>query len=359
MKNSQNVFKTERLPIQMVVDTDAGVDDALAITWLLSQMDYPVEVLGFTTVAGNTTVENVTNNVLTLLDALRRPDIPVVVGASAPLSQPLSHAPSFFHGPDGLWFVGALNPHDLSYLPNDVPEFFYQVAHTHPGAKLVALGPLTNLAQAVTRYPDEMRRFEEIIILGGAKRGGNYTPVAEFNFWQDPEAVEQVLAADLPLTLVPFDAFSKFAILQDDIDQLMQKGTPAVQLLAKTLQHYSNVKIQQRGHTVISIPDVAAVMYAVDPNFGKIVESAFVKIVTEQSPARGQSIIGITMREKLPMVVDDKELNALFNQALSEPDFNWDAAWSTISTGKPENAKIVLDIQQQSMHANFMRGLAG
>lgn len=151
--------------IKLVVDTDPGIDDAAAIVWLLSQERYPVEVLGISTVVGNTTVENAANNVLTLLDALDRRDIPVVIGASEPLTQTHSHVSSLIHGPDGLWYVGAQHPHDLNGLSRDVPAFYRDMATTHPGATLLALGPLTNLAQAIQQYPDEMSNFGQIIIL--------------------------------------------------------------------------------------------------------------------------------------------------------------------------------------------------
>src|SRR5919201_6352586 len=105
-----------RPTIPIFVDTDTGVDDATAIAWLLNERS--ANVVGFTTVAGNTTVENATQNVLTVLDVANR-HVPVTVGASAPLVYPFSHFSKFAHGPSGLWFSQV--PHDISGLPRDAP----------------------------------------------------------------------------------------------------------------------------------------------------------------------------------------------------------------------------------------------
>lgn len=354
---TQETF-AERTPVQLIIDTDAGVDDATAIAWLLSQSRYPVEILGFTTVAGNSSVENVTNNVLTLLDVAERSDIPVVMGATQPLSQTLSQTPSLIHGPDGFWFTGMAHPHDLSILANDVPEFYRQMAVSSPGATLVALGPLTNLAKAVERYPSEMRQFGEIVILGGARHGGNQTPVTEFNFWQDPEAAELVLSSGLPITLIPLDAFSQFTITQENIDDLSQDGTSLAQLVATPLQLYSEVLTGFGGERFVAVPDATAVMYAANPHFRKEVKPALVKIMTTPGLARGQSIIGFTFSEKITMIASDDELSSLANQTFTDPDFDLESALGTIAGRELENAQVVIGIKQRWMRRNFMRGLS-
>jgi purine nucleosidase len=146
--------------IDVIIDTDAGVDDATAIAYFLSQKTQPVQLLGITAVAGNTAVENSANNALTLLETANL-STPVVVGAAQPLSRTLSHTGKLIHGPDGLWFVGAAHPHDLSTLSHDVPAFYYQMAQQHPGATLIALGPLTNVARAIQQNPQAMRNFSK------------------------------------------------------------------------------------------------------------------------------------------------------------------------------------------------------
>ena len=174
-------------PIKLVVDTDPGVDDAVALNWLLTQRSQPLQMLGVVTVAGNTTVENATNNALLILHKLGRQDVPVVMGASSPHGGQLTKTSYFIHGPDGLWFLGWQNPQDLSKVANNAGRFYCDTLSANLGAYILALGPLTNLAQAVQKCPQTMATAGKLLILGGAKYGGNQTPVAEFNFWQDPK----------------------------------------------------------------------------------------------------------------------------------------------------------------------------
>ena len=338
-------------PLDLVINTDGGVDDAAAIVWLLTQEKYPVNVLGFSVVAGDTTVENAANNVLTLLDTLGQ-DIPVVIGAAEPLSQPLSRTGSFLHGSDGLW--GAQTTHDLSSLSDDVPSFYNDLTQTNPGATLLSLGPLTNLAQTLDEYPKAMNSFDQIIAIGGAKNGGNITPVAEFNVWQDPDAAEELLSADLPTTLIPLDAFEEFTLTDEDI-QALQKGTEAAQLIAGPLERYADVQTQFGGSTDASIPDLTAAMYAVDESLGTT-KSALVKVLTESNLARGETVTGLTLIERLSMIASDAELSELAVRA-SDPNFDLSTAIKNILAREPYNAQIVTDIEAERMHELFFNAL--
>ncbi len=350
-------------PVRVIIDTDMGVDDAAAVAWMLSQPKFPVEVVGITTVGGNTTTENVANNVLTILEAAGRTDIPVIIGAGSPLSQTLSATGAFVHGPDGLWFIGWANPHDLSGLPTDAPGFL--CSHAAADVKLVALGPLTNVAQAVALCPDQMALYQDIIILGAAKGGGNITPLAEFNFWIDPEAANRVLTANLMPTIIPLETFTSFTLTQEDIDELAADGKPVGQLLAGALQTYYDVQTMTAGRDKASVPDVTAVMLALGgQTFVKEEQTALVKmvpgIVGEPDPerlGRGQSIMGLTVPEKIPMIANDVELSDLAQRAFTEPGFNLEMELGLILQRAPDNATVILDIRERSMHRLFMRFL--
>lgn len=361
--NSREVLAGHE-PTRVVIDTDMGVDDATAVAWLLTQTKFPVEVRGITTVAGNTTVENATNNVLTILDVTGHTDtISVTIGASAPLSQTQSGTGALVHGPDGLWFAGLSNPHDLSGLPTDASTSICNNAA--PDVKLIALGPLTNVARAVAECPTQMQQYAEIIILGGAKHGGNISPLAEFNFWADPEAADQVLRAGLMPIIIHRDTFDTFTVNQDDIDDLATDGTPAGQFLAAILQMYFNVNAGIIGATEASIPDVAAIMVAVNlEQFVKQQQPALVKmipgIVGEPEPerlARGISVIGFDISEKIPMIANDYVLSQLAYRAFTEPGFDLQAELGLILMSEPDNATIVTDIHERAMHRLFMRYL--
>ncbi|HWQ12054.1 MAG TPA: nucleoside hydrolase, partial [Roseiflexaceae bacterium] len=152
----------------LFVDTDAGVDDAVAIAWLLRA----ARVVGFSTVFGNSTVEDATRNLLTLLEAAGQ-RVPVAVGAAGPLAGERPRTATLIHGPDGFW--GAQRRYDLCDLPHDAPAAIAAAARAHPGLTLVALGPLTNVALAAQRFPQELAG-RRLVALGGAWRGGNTTP---------------------------------------------------------------------------------------------------------------------------------------------------------------------------------------
>lgn len=349
-------------PLKLVIDVDTGVDDAAGIVWLFSQTKYPVEVLGFTTVAGVTTVDNVTNNLLTLLDALQQTDIPVVMGAAEPLVQPLSFTGAGLHGPDGLWGVGFQNPHDLDADPRirhdvDVPAFYCEITQAHSNVTLLAEGPLTNLAHALDQCPHGIQSFERIIILGGARFGGNRTPIAEFNIWQDPEAASQVLSAGLPITIITYDAFDTFTLTEKDVENLQKKGDDAVKLVAGPLQAYLQAQIL--NGVPPSVPDVTAYMYTMGPSLGTA-EPGLVKVVTEPRLVRGQTVIGFGQL-KVPMIADDAELSNLVYRLFFDPDFGPDQfaqAIFQIMAREPDNAQVVLDIDEHEMYKSFMHSMA-
>ena len=172
----------------LIIDTDPGVDDAVALAWLFNNVP-PQNILGIVTVAGNTTVENATKNVYTLL-GLAGVNVPVVQGAKKPWSEKLSSNGKLIHGPDGLW--GMPEP-TLPIKPlKNARDFYCSNARQNPGATILALGPLTNIAEAIRHCRRDMANYERIVVLGGVKLGGQTTPVAEFNIWQDPKSAQAV-----------------------------------------------------------------------------------------------------------------------------------------------------------------------
>ena len=330
--------------IKLLVDTDPGVDDAVALAWLASQTRRPVQLLGVVSVAGNTSLYNTTNNLLTVMEKIGRPDVPVVMGAAGPLVRSLTKSGYFIHGPDGLWFLGWQSPHDLSGLPTDAPAFYCSTLAAHPGATLLALGPLTNIAQTIQRCPETLRTLGSLVILGGAKNGGNKTPVAEFNFWQDPEAAELVLSAGLPITLVPLDAFSQPILAQKDVDKLLRQGTAAIQFLAPAIQQYTNVQLSNTGRA--TLPDAAAAVAALDGAAG-VRYSALVRLVLDSVAGRGQSVIGLATSERIAMLATEDDFNTLADRAFAippDPAFDLAQELGAILWRAPDNATVVTSL---------------
>ena len=355
-------------PRRFIVDTDTGVDDAFAIIGLLSQQKYPVDVQGIVTVSGNTDSINAANNVLNILEQLGRSDIPVVVGAAAPLERTLSSTGKLIHGPDGLWFLGISNFKDEVFaLPDDPVDYYCNQADLE-GATLVALGPLTNIAMAVEQCAGQFAALDSLVVLGGAKNGGNSTPVAEFNFWQDPEAVEIVLRAAQPpffgadpridVAIVPLDAFKQLKIGTAQLKRLEKKGNSAVQFVLPALQQYIDVQVQN-GQTG-NLPDAVAMAYALNPDFGKKVQSALVQVMTPPAslPAlravRGQSLVALDFAERISLIATDEELSAIAESVFSDPNFDFEAALLAILLRQPDNAQFVSDVTQGSIRRVFM-----
>jgi purine nucleosidase/pyrimidine-specific ribonucleoside hydrolase len=199
----------------LIIDTDPGIDDALALLFAWGSPEVDVEAL--TTVAGNVPVDIATRNVFRLLEARRPAPVPVVaVGASAPLSRPLETA-TRYHGSDGLGDVPGWPPPDVRVAPVGAAALLVEAARRH-GERLTvaAIGPLTNLAQALEADRRATMRVGRVVIMGGAVDGpGNVTPSAEFNIHVDPDAAALVFESGLPIDLVPLDATRQAVLTRD------------------------------------------------------------------------------------------------------------------------------------------------
>jgi len=198
--------------IQFIIDTDPGVDDAIAI--LMAMASSEIEILGLTTVGGNVPLARATRNALSLLQAASRSDIPVAKGASRPLRGKFAYAP-YFHGPSGL--SQRLPDPANGPVEDGAVKFLYdQLTGERGEAVLVALGPLTNLAVLLRERPIALEQAKQIVVMGGAvNTPGNVTPEAEFNFYCDPVAADIVLSSRLPITMVDLAACRQVKISRE------------------------------------------------------------------------------------------------------------------------------------------------
>jgi ribokinase len=235
-------------PRPIAIDTDPGVDDALALMLALRSPDLQVELI--TTVAGNVTLETATANAQRLLALIDPPAWPPLVqGASRPLQRSLSTATEV-HGDDGLGGITRLTRRDgtPSYpLPAQhrvgrrAVQHLVRLVHTYGSdLTIVALGPLTNIARAVRQAPEIMRQLGRLIIMGGAiEVAGNITATAEFNIFVDPHAADIVLTAGMPITLVPLDVTRQVRLTQEFLRQAAPgSGNPlatAIRRMTRTM----------------------------------------------------------------------------------------------------------------------------
>jgi len=279
--------------------------------------------------------------------------LPVTIGAAAPLEYPLSHLGKFVHGPSGLWFSQA--PHDISGLPHDAPAAIAAAARANPGMTLVALGPMTNVAQAAQRFPDDLAGVR-IIALAGTRGPGNRTPVAEFNAFADPQALDILLESGLNVTLIVQDAFSQVKVDSATFPQeLSTDGGAMGQFLASVLTPYFFASTQGAGGQV-AVADATAVIYALRPELGTATAS-LVDVAADTGLTRGQTVIATDLNSKITMIADDAEMSALADRVFSDPTFDINAALFAILSRRPDNAQVVLDAKGPAMARLLERGL--
>ena len=252
-----------------LIDTDPGIDDALALLLAWSSPEIRVEAI--TTVAGNVSVDAASTNLLRLL-ALRRPDPrPVVAaGAPSPLARALTTA-TRYHGEDGLGDLPDWPPVERLPRSPDAVAVILEAARRHGrDLTIVALGPLTNLALALKEDAAAMTQVGRIVAMGGAVDvPGNVTPTAEFNMFVDPEAAHRVLAAGLPLEVVPLDATRQAVLPRAGMRATLARAPGP---LASRIQGFSERGFRishSDGAQGMALHDPLAVGLALDPSLGK------------------------------------------------------------------------------------------
>lgn len=245
---------------RLIIDTDAGVDDAIAILLALTSPRHGVEAI--TCVSGNVPVDQVIRNVPIVLDAARAGDIAIFRGADRPLVAAPLHS-AHIHGQDGLGDAG-FRPSERRVETEHAIDALVRLARENPGSELVTLGPLTNLALAITREPDLPKMFRRITIMGGAVRGpGNVTPASEFNIYADPEAAAMVFQRVAEVTLLPWEVCLDNLIPFEQWDRLTGAGPLGTRFVRPMTARLGEL-LRTRGMRGISLPDPLATAAALD-----------------------------------------------------------------------------------------------
>ena len=224
-------------PQRIIIDTDPGVDDALAILMALASPEIQIEAL--TTTQGNVTLEKATRNALSVLELAHASHIPIASGSVVPLVQPL-RASAHVHGESGLG--NALLPELVTRpVPQHAVDYLIERVLAEPGKlSIFPIGPLTNLAMAIRKEPRFAGAVKELVIMGGAiLEHGNITPQAEFNIYVDPHAAHIVFHSGIPITLIPLDVTHKCLLLQEHVERLMLIHSPISRFIRDMIEVYT------------------------------------------------------------------------------------------------------------------------
>ena len=283
---------------KIIIDTDPGIDDAMAIFFALQSPE--LEVLGVTAVFGNGGVANTASNAVRILETAGREDIPVASGANTPLLiANRSESGMSVHGHDGLGNAGEQLPQPRGRpIVQNAAAFIVETVLANPGeVMLVPIGPLTNIALALRLEPAIVDAVKGVSLMGGsAFVGGNKTAAAEANLYNDPHAADIVFSAGWPITMAGWDVNNCFHMNQAYLDKLCTLGNPAtafIEAIYPCLQAFIQLPEQ-----AIDVPDLLAIAYLVEPSLFTVKRYP-VYVETEGRSA------GMTVVDQRPFRQDD------------------------------------------------------
>jgi purine nucleosidase len=298
---------------RIIIDTDPGQDDAVAI--LLAFASPEIEVLGITAVAGNVPLALTAGNARKICELAQRTDVPVFAGCDRPLVRTLVTA-EHVHGKTGLDGVDLPEP-SMPLQPRHAVDFIVETLRAEPAGTvtLVPLGPLTNIATALRQAPDTAERIAGIVLMGGAYfEVGNITPTAEFNIYVDPEAAADVFACGAPITVLPLDATHKALVTRERNEAFRALGTAAGRALASWTEFFERYDKEKYGSEGAPLHDPTTIGYLLAPEMfsGRLVN---VEIETVSELTRGMTVAdwwGVTKRPKNATFIGDLDAEAFF-----------------------------------------------
>jgi purine nucleosidase len=273
----------------IIIDTDPGQDDALAILLALASPD--IEVLGITAVAGNVPLPLTEVNARKICELAGRPEIKVFAGASRPMLRSLITA-EHVHGKTGL--DGPILPEPKMALQKQfAPDFIIETLMSREAGTvtLCCLGPLTNIGLALVKEPRIASRIKRIVAMGGGwSEGGNITPAAEFNIYVDPQAARLVFQCGAPITLIPLDCTHKAIATRQRIEKFRAMKNNTGPAVAEMLDFFERFDIEKYGSEGGPLHDPCVVAWLLHPEMfsGKDVN---VEIECESELTMGQTVV--------------------------------------------------------------------
>ena len=309
---------------KIIIDTDPGIDDAMAIFFAFQAPQ--LEVLGLTTTFGNVSVDLATQNAIRLTE-IAKVNVPVAKGVAVPsVIAPRPH-PDFVHGADGFGNINWPEPQGKA-IEKSAAQFIVDTVRQYPGeVTIVALGPLGNLAKALELDPEVASLVDEVVLMGGtAIEYGNVSPVAEANIMNDPHAADKVFTAAWQVTMIGLDVTHQVLLDNTVLERIKQANPTEGTFLYDCAQHYINFYSSRFDMDGCYFHDASTIAYILDPSiFG--VELGAVRVTCE-GIGIGQTIFapqGMTFPEphwndvpmtQVCMEVDSARLLALFESAM-------------------------------------------
>jgi len=276
--------------IDLVIDTDPGADDVVALLFALASPQ-ELNIRALTTVAGNVRLDKTSRNARLAREWAGREDVPVYAGAPKPLMRTPIYAENI-HGKEGLSGVTVYEPKKGLAQGNAVNYLIDTLKAAKPHSITIAmLGPQTNLALALIQEPEIVQGIKEVVVMGGAHfNGGNITPVAEFNLFADPHAAEVVLKSGVKLTYLPLDVTHKILTSEARLKQIAEINNTASKLVGDILNEYVKGDMEHYGLSGGLVHDAAVIAYLLKPELftGRLVN---VVVDSREGPTFGQTIV--------------------------------------------------------------------
>lgn len=304
---------------KMILDTDPGIDDAMAIFTAIAHPE--IELLGLTTTFGNVSVDQATTNALTLVE-MAGTNTSVAKGVASPWYKPLAPFPDFVHGSDGLGNLRLAAP-AAKAIDQSAAEFIVETVNRLPGeVTLVAVGPLGNLATALHLDPELASKVKGVIIMGGViAADGNVSPVAEANILSDPHAAERVFAAPWQVVMVGLDVTHQIVLSRSLFDEIAELNARVGAFMRDAAKFYIDFYSKVRQIDGCYAHDVSALAYLVSPQSFETVSGPI--CVATEGVAIGQTIMS---RHGIPYPLDfwnDRPMHLACMQVDSEAVLNF------------------------------------
>jgi inosine-uridine nucleoside N-ribohydrolase len=279
-------FGTPDHPLPLIIDSDPGLDDAIAIGLAIARPE--LDVLAVTTVGGNADVRHCTDNALRLVTAFGRPDIPVAEGAAGPLVGDVVRATEV-HGASGVGDT-ELPPTTVTAVPEGAVALMARILREHPEPVTIApIGPLTNIALLLRLHPELAERIAHLSIMGGSIGEGNSTVSAEFNIYADPEAAAVVFRSGVPITMIGLDVTHQALLDADSSAALRAAGAVSAGIAADLTDFALARNREWSGATTTAIHDAVAIAHLAVADLVSVAPYHVV-VDTTDGPARGRTV---------------------------------------------------------------------